>query len=137
MTRRTVLITAFPISDSNIIAITRWLRVLDCRQENGRELLTLRNRHGNAPQKRFQTRPMGRAFKRCSVLKFPVSLRTAAEASQFGLLCFFWSLFLLTLTIEAKAVRQGKSPSFSQNWTKSSSATVKQFIDNVFGKHEI
>jgi hypothetical protein len=37
---------------------------------------------------------MGRAFKRCLPLKFPVSLWTAAEATQIGLLCFFWSLFL-------------------------------------------
>jgi hypothetical protein len=35
---------------------------------------------------------MGRAFKRCLPLKFPVSLWTAAEATQIGLLCFFWSL---------------------------------------------
>jgi len=31
---------------------------------------------------------MGRDFKRCSVMKFPVSLRTAAEATQ---ICFCFS----------------------------------------------
>ena len=67
------------------------LRQTQTAEIKGRDLLTLRNRHGNAPQKRFQTRPMGRVFKRCSVVKFPVSLRTAAEASKM-FFCVFWSL---------------------------------------------
>jgi hypothetical protein len=84
-----------------VTPITHVARLIAAK-ENGRDLLTLRNRHGNAPQKRFQTRPMGRAFKRCSVLKFPVSLRTAAEATQIYL-DFDSFVFFLTGLIQRQA----------------------------------
>jgi hypothetical protein len=46
--------------------------------------------HRNA----FRHARWGRAFKRCSVVKFPVSLRTAAEATQNCLGVFSGLLFL-------------------------------------------
>lgn len=43
-------------------------------------------------KERFQTRPAWACLQTLSLkLKFPVSLQTAAEATQIGLL-FFWSL---------------------------------------------
>jgi hypothetical protein len=36
---------------------------------------------------------MGRVFKRCSVVKFPVSLRTAAEATQNCFVVFLVLIF--------------------------------------------
>ena len=62
--------------------------------EKRRAILTLHNRHGNAQEERFQTRPMGRAFKRCLPLKFPVLLWTAAEATQIGCCVFSGRYFL-------------------------------------------
>jgi hypothetical protein len=46
-------------------------------------------------KERFRTRPVWACLQTLSLkLKFPVSLQTAAEATQINLLCVFWSLFL-------------------------------------------
>jgi hypothetical protein len=63
---------------------------------------------------RFQTRPMGRVF--CAIHDFKITSFVADSSRSYAnwIVWFIWSLFLPTLTIQANASRQGKSPSCSQ-----------------------
>ena len=61
---------------------------------------------------------MGRAFKRCLPLKFPVLLWTAAEATQIGYCVFLWSLFLANATDSSTNARlhQARFMSAPSSW---------------------
>jgi len=83
-------------------------RVALVPQTKRRDLLTLRNGHGNALQRTLSDTPDGACLQTLSLkLKFPVSLQTAAEATQIGLL-FFLVRFLADAAIESLTARWRK-----------------------------
>jgi hypothetical protein len=63
-------------------------------KENGRDLLTPRNRHWYALKERFQTRPMGRVF--CAILDFKITSFVADSSRSYAKCClviFCYSVF--------------------------------------------
>jgi len=68
-------------------------------KNNGRDLLTLRNRHWYALMERFQTRPVGRVF--CAIHDFKITSFVADSSRSYAnwfVVCFLVGVFLADAT---------------------------------------